>query len=344
MLRRFEMYAIAPGTGVGHVDDLTRALQECGTFVPEVLDSAVGRNRSPVPVDLVWEHAYADEGAYARYMCHPYHVCVLDRFLLPESPECITAPRRDLALGLVGYEIDSPRFRADGGMRRVVAMRAAPRAPDDAIDVFLARLDNRASTNRDVLASVAAANSMGRVWFPDGWTHVWEQTFADEAAMHRAADEEEAWLAAGPMSEWLAVWYEPEAGGDTTPGSEPDHDLARPDVAERRLLHVVDEVEVAAEHVAAYLGAFEQCYLPGARARGLELVTCGATPAGIGEPVVVVTVLAAGDWAAWERARNDAVRDPAVAEWVEVRRDLMVRGRRRFVVGAEAGAVRRGGR
>ena len=65
-------------------------------------------------MDLIWEHAYEDADAYAWYMRQPYHICILDRYLLPEAPECITASRRELKLGLMGYEIDGAPFRRTG--------------------------------------------------------------------------------------------------------------------------------------------------------------------------------------------------------------------------------------
>jgi hypothetical protein len=87
MLRRLETYGFRADTTPEQVDDLARVLRRTGWFIPEVLDSAVGRNRSSAGVDLVWEHSYESPEAYARYMCHPYHICILDRYLLPEAPE-----------------------------------------------------------------------------------------------------------------------------------------------------------------------------------------------------------------------------------------------------------------
>src|SRR4029079_3022280 len=90
MLRRLETYGFHPSTTPEQVEDLARVLRRTGWFIPEVLDSAVGLNRSTAGVDFVWEHSYESPDAYARYMCNPYHICILDRYLLPEAPECIT--------------------------------------------------------------------------------------------------------------------------------------------------------------------------------------------------------------------------------------------------------------
>ena len=167
-------------------------LRETGHHIPEVLDSAVGWNRSDTAVDLVWEHAYDRPDAYARYMCHPFHICVLDRFLLPENPECITASRRGLELGLFGYEVDGTPFRVAGGVRRVVALRADAAASSATVDRFVAALNRRVEVDVAVDVSVAGRNTMGLEWFPDGWTHVWEQAFTDEDAMRSTLDAEDA--------------------------------------------------------------------------------------------------------------------------------------------------------
>ena len=46
---------------------------------------------------------------------------------------------------------------------------------------------------------------------------------------------------------------------------------------------------------------------------------------------VVTTAFDVGGWADWERARNAAVADPAVGEWIAFRRTVMRHGHRRFV-------------
>ena len=80
-----------------------------------------------------------------------------------------------------------------------------------------------------------------------------------------------------------------------------------------------------------YLESFDVLYLPGAVARGLRLVERSWTPADIGEPVTVTTVIDVGTWADWERARNAAVADPNVGAWIQHRRAVMRTGRRTFV-------------
>jgi hypothetical protein len=219
MLRRFETYGFHEHTTDDQIAELARVLRRTGLFIPEVLDSAVGRNRSDAGVDLVWEHAYESADAYARYMCHPYHICILDRYLLPEAPECITASRRELGLGLLGYELDGAPFRRAGGIRRVVAMAADPAASPEDWKEFADALTTRAGDVPELQVSIVAENTMGLEWFPDGWTHLWEQAFDDEAAMARAVGDEAARLDAGPVTRWIDVHYrmevEPPAGAGT---------------------------------------------------------------------------------------------------------------------------------
>jgi len=190
MLRRFEVYAVSPDAAPGRVRDLEAACRQCGRFIPEVLDSAVGTNLSDAPVQLVWEHAYASPEAYRRYMVHPYHATVLDRYLLPDSPERIVVDD-GLGAGLIGYSCDAPSYRMGTGTRRLVLLRLEA----DASQRDLVRLSAAlGGVSRDVpgmVVSVLAANTMGRAWFdgvtpvtgPPKWTHLWEQGFSDRGAL-----------------------------------------------------------------------------------------------------------------------------------------------------------------
>ena len=68
----------------------------------------------------------------------------------------------------------------------------------------------------DLRVSVVAPNTMGLEWWPDGWTHLWEQAYDDEAAMRRALTDEVGVLEAGPIDGWVDVHYrldtEPPSG------------------------------------------------------------------------------------------------------------------------------------
>ena len=191
MLRRFEIYALGPDATAEAAWRLAEACRHCGRYIPEVLDSAVGTNLSDAPVHLVWEHAYAGPDAYRRYMVHPYHAAVLDKYLLADSPERVVVDDV-LGAGLVGYRCDEPAYRMASGVRRVVLLRlGAPGtgAERDAADLR-AVLEATAYDHAEVAVSVMAANTFGAAWFdgetPVGpaprWTHIWEQGFADRTA------------------------------------------------------------------------------------------------------------------------------------------------------------------
>jgi len=185
-LRRFEMYSLRDGASAAGVARLREALRDCGSFIPEVLHSAVGSNVEPTGLHLVWEHAYASDEAYRRYMVHPFHAAVLDRFLLADSPERVTSDN-GLGAGLVGYACDGAPFAVAAGVRRVVLLRLADDAEPARVEAFAGALRAVPLEARQMRLSVFAANTLATRWFdgvspiggaPAAWSHVWEQGFA----------------------------------------------------------------------------------------------------------------------------------------------------------------------
>jgi hypothetical protein len=191
MLRRFEMYALRADADPAAVERLERAFLECGRFIPEVLHSAVGTNLSRAPVQLVWEHGYESPEAYQRYMVHPYHAGLLDRYLLSDSPERIVT-ENDLAAGLIGYACDDASYVMTGGVRRLVLLGLAPAADAD-LGQFADTLRRAPEEAPEMTLSVVGSNTMGSAWFdgvtpltpPSVWTHVWEQGFGTVEDLHR---------------------------------------------------------------------------------------------------------------------------------------------------------------
>lgn len=190
MLRRLETYALRDGAPIAAVQRLRDALRDCTRFIPEVLDSAIGTNRSGAPLDLVWEHAYASPAAYRRYMAHPFHAAVLDRYLLADSPERVVADSA-LGAGLAGYACAAPVYRLARGVRRILLLRLAPGAAPARRDAFAAEVARAPERSPELAVSVLAANTLAARWF-DGeselpgrpaWTHLWEQGFASQAAL-----------------------------------------------------------------------------------------------------------------------------------------------------------------
>ena len=207
MLRRYEMYSIRPDAPAAEVERFADSFLRCGSIIPEVLDSAIGTNLSDVPLQLVWEHAYASPEAYQRYMVHPYHACILDRALLADSPERIVSSN-DVGAGLVGYVCDTPVYRMTAGIRRLVLLDLSPGE---------AAAFSKAG-ERDIgglRVSVVAENSMASAWFdgvtpitaPPRWSHVWEQGWDSLAAFeaYRAS----SLAGVEPEGRSASVHYEP---------------------------------------------------------------------------------------------------------------------------------------
>jgi Stress responsive A/B Barrel Domain len=190
VLRRFEIYSIQEGVPAEQVGRLVEAFERCGEHIPELHHSIVGRNLSAAPIQLVWEHSYDSPEAYQRYMVHPYHANMLDRYLLNDSPERIVT---DGILGdgaLVGYQCDTPIYYLDRGVRKVVLFGLG--GPETEVNAFIEDLRGLALKDDTVTLSVVAANTMGVAWFdgvtpilpPSQWTHVWEAGFASLDAYH----------------------------------------------------------------------------------------------------------------------------------------------------------------
>lgn len=222
MIRRFEIYALSPDAPATAVRGLRRALQDCGRHIPEVLDSAIGTNQTDTPVQLAWEHAYESPAAYRRYMVHPFHASVIDRYVLADSPERITA-HSGLGLGLVGYACDGPRYYVPGGLRRLVMLDLRAAGPGE-----VAAVAELARSTAGLAASVFAPNTMASTWFDGetsvgdtpGWTHVWEQAFTDAGALadHLARPgpageaERAGWQGVPGVSRAVVVCYPIEPG------------------------------------------------------------------------------------------------------------------------------------
>lgn len=182
ILRRFEMYSFEGPPA--SVDDFARAAGECASYIPEVLHSAIGRIDGAPPLNFAWEQAYASPESYRRYMEHPYHAAVLDRYLMMDSPECILAGNA-LGVGLIGYRAEQQEFFLPSGARRVIAMRLREGA-----DEAFAALAAAHRGHGGMAISVFRDNWFGGRWFdaesivdPNPMhSHIWEQGYASLAA------------------------------------------------------------------------------------------------------------------------------------------------------------------
>jgi hypothetical protein len=196
VLRRFEIYTMADGTAPEKVLELEEAFRRCGDFIPELTHSVVGKNLSEVDVDMVWEHGYESPEAYQRYMVHPFHANILDRYLLNDCPERIVgnSPLGDGTL--VGYTCDGPTYLILEG-------------PDEQQQSFIEALRSLAGSEAGVVLSVVEPNTFGVAWFdgvtpmlpPSQWTHVWELGF-ESAEAYDAYQKGQSPLARAEAAGW----------------------------------------------------------------------------------------------------------------------------------------------
>lgn len=178
MIRRFETYAFLPDVPSELRDALAMVLAEAGRHIPEVLHCAVGWNRSEAPAELVWEHAFASAETYRRYMVHPYHVEMIDRYVLADSPERIVEPAKGAAL--FGYHVPDITPVAACRGRRVILLGIDPEAGDGEEAELFSALDAEATL---AVATAGGPNDLARTWFdgenalpipPPKWSHIWE--------------------------------------------------------------------------------------------------------------------------------------------------------------------------
>lgn len=215
MLRRFEIYSLDPNAPADKVEAMDRSMRDAQKMIPEVLHSAIGYNRSPVGLHVVWEHSYASPQAYQRYMIHPFHANVYDRYLLNDSPERLVT-NNEYDVGLLGYSCDTPIwYLPPGSGRRLVLLRLK----DGTEDQFRAIAERAKAANPKMLSSALGDNSFATRWL-DGetrildtttYTHIWEQGYATLADAAAAGND---WRAESSeiIERAIELWYEVEAG------------------------------------------------------------------------------------------------------------------------------------
>jgi hypothetical protein len=205
VIRRFEIYGLGPAAPGSRVDGprvdgpgvraLETACRRCGEFIPEVLHSRVGRANSDGMARLIWEHAFVSPETYCRYMVHPFHADVLDRYILNDSPERVVVDD-SLCAGLVGYFCDGPLFDLSRGVRRLVLLRLDRNATPVEIDRLIRTLTDGPVDDDRMILSVVGANTLGAAWFDavtpitgrPRWTHIWEQGFSDRDGLDAYRD------------------------------------------------------------------------------------------------------------------------------------------------------------
>ena len=173
MIRRFYIVPLRPNASEADVNDMLRAMRDSDRFIPGLIDSAAGVDFDSRTV--IWENSFVDEASYSGpYMVHPYHSGSLDDFLMADSPRCITHD-----IYTTRYAFDALPFRLTRGIRRLVLMKLAEQADIAALEAIAAAGDG-------MTTSILRPDAVGYVSYKGrAWTHVWEQTFADTAALDR---------------------------------------------------------------------------------------------------------------------------------------------------------------
>lgn len=215
MLRRWEIYSLTPHAPKEKVQEMETRFLECQRYLPELLYSAIGYNQSPTGLDIAWEHAYKSPESYQRYMVHPYHSNVIDRFLLNDSPERIVTDN-NLDVGLVGYACDGPVFHLPAGYaRRIAFVRLRPGTEE----AFTAIIDKAKAANPRMIQSNFAENSFATRWL-DGvnqiyagttYTHIWEQGYVHLSDAEAASPNWQEW-GSNMLEKTLELWYTIKAG------------------------------------------------------------------------------------------------------------------------------------
>jgi hypothetical protein len=217
MLRRWEIYALAPNVTREQVEEMEERLLEARRFLPELLYSAVGYNQSSADYDIAWEHAYESPESYQRYMVHPYHSNVIDRYLLNDSPERIVTDS-DLDAGLVGYSCEGPVFYLPSGYaRRLVLLRLRP----GSANAFAAIAKRVEAANPRMVHSIFAENTfstrfmdgVNQVYEETTFSHIWEQGYVSLADAE-AAEADWQDMAGDMIEKSLEIWYTIKAGCD----------------------------------------------------------------------------------------------------------------------------------
>jgi hypothetical protein len=217
MLRRYEIYQVDPNASKEVVAVMDKSMRHAQRWIPEVLHSAVGYNKSPVGLSFVWEHGYEDSAAYKRYMVHPFHANIYDRYLLNDSPERAVV-NNPYDVGLLGFNIEGPQYFLPSGYARRVALVRLKKGTEEA---FKALTEKAKAANPKMVLSLVAENTFATRWM-DGvtkmlddttYSHIWEQgykTLADAEAASTAWQKEAAdMIEDGKMIE---LWYELETG------------------------------------------------------------------------------------------------------------------------------------
>lgn len=173
MIRRYYIMPLRHAVSQPEIDELVHGMSVCDQFLEGITDSSAGVDFDSRTV--IWENTLASEEMYTGpYMHHPYHAGTLDDYLMADSPLCWTQDTFT-----VRYRMDADQPRLDKGIRRLVLLKLEEGSSPAPLEALAARAP-------DMATSVLRADDIGWVSAKGrAWTHVWDQSFADVAALER---------------------------------------------------------------------------------------------------------------------------------------------------------------
>jgi hypothetical protein len=171
VIRRFYILPLKPGVGESKREELVDVLNDADRFIPGLLDSSAGLALEGATV--VWEMNFVSEEYYAGpYMTHPYHVVALDNVVTLGDRGSFT----------FRYRVADDAPRTEKGIRRIVLLYLADGADTSRLEALAGEAEHME------LSVFSPDNVTGYVSIRKSPTHVWEQSFADIAALRRHLD------------------------------------------------------------------------------------------------------------------------------------------------------------
>ena len=318
MIRRFYIMPLRYGVDDAKVEEFRKVFDDTDRFLPGLVDSAAGLDYDSDTV--IWENNFVDEAAYTGpYMLHAYHAQMLDNYLMADSPECITHD-----IYATRYTFDTPPPRIESGIRRIVLMKVAEGSDTSAIADMVAKGDGMA-------ASTIGEDNVGWVSFKGRpWTHIWEQTFADETQLDTwlrsrdglATSSSEAFARLGLPLEKLKIFtYDFTLKSDAAPAPMPEEPFPT---------FLTCTMRVAVGDADAFIAAMVADYDPFMADNGAPLTQRLRTVDDTGDYADILSSWSLPSIAAFNPIRFATYPDARWTRFVQEAMPMVVGGTRRF--------------
>ena len=214
MIHRIELFAVTPTADPALVERLEAALLGAPqhTTAERV---RLGRSQTQRHGwTHVWEQDYADGTALEAYMKAAHHWTVLDPFFDATNPDAVvdrvTVAAYESESAASGGDVDGD---ADSGLRRILIARVGEEHGSGGVSAVCAAI--RAAAPRLPLQGWRVAPLLPH---RHGWSLVWEQTFAGEAALAEYMRHPAHWAGVDPLfdaenpavmvTETTMAWYQ----------------------------------------------------------------------------------------------------------------------------------------